>query len=67
MVKEVEGVVKKLSKNTTFIYLPSSLVLDSCFPFKMNDKVVIRIDGERLVVEKLKEEKLKEVNYEEGV
>jgi hypothetical protein len=36
------------------IYLPSTLVTDSTFPFKPKEKLVVRIQGERLLVEKRK-------------
>ena len=40
-----------------YIYIPRLLALDSSFPFKPNEKVVIRIDREkkRLIIEKLPE------------
>ena len=36
------------------IYLPSTLVTDSAFPFKPKEKLIVRIQGDRLVVEKRK-------------
>jgi hypothetical protein len=36
------------------IYIPAGLVSDSAFPFTLEDKLLIRIDGERIVVEKTK-------------
>jgi hypothetical protein len=39
-----------------FIYVPTEVARDSLFPFKTNDKVMVRIDAEnkRLVIEKSK-------------
>lgn len=39
---------------TGIIYVPADVVRDSTFPLKENDAVLIRIDGERLIVEKSK-------------
>jgi hypothetical protein len=49
---------KKVGKGRAYeaftIYLPSVLVRDSAFPFKPKDKLVVKIQGERLLVEKRK-------------
>lgn len=34
------------------INLPSSFVLDSAFPFKPNEEIVVRIDGKKVILEK---------------
>jgi len=36
------------------IYLPSTLVTDSTFPFKPKERLMVKILGDRLVVEKRK-------------
>jgi hypothetical protein len=36
-----------------FIYIPASVAKDSAFPFKSGDEVIVRIEGDKLVVEKL--------------
>jgi len=36
------------------IYLPSALVMDSAFPFKPKERLMVKIQGDRLVVEKRK-------------
>jgi hypothetical protein len=36
------------------IYLPSDLVGDDRFPFTVGQELVVRIDGEKLTVEKAK-------------
>ncbi len=41
------------------LYLPTKLTDDSAFPFKEKEKVVVRVVGERVVVEKFNEEKRK--------
>ena len=57
MVKEAVGkyAPAKMSR-TGVIYVPSLLAMDSAFPFK-EGKVNIRIDGERLVLERVEEAK----------
>ncbi|MGB9021927.1 MAG: hypothetical protein WCC94_00640 [Candidatus Bathyarchaeia archaeon] len=37
---------------TGVLYIPADIVKDSLFPFSANEEVVIRIEGERLVVER---------------
>jgi hypothetical protein len=37
---------------TGLIYIPADVVKDSSFPFKPNEKVIIKIDGEKLIIEK---------------
>ena len=37
---------------TGVLYIPADVVKDSLFPFAPNEEVVVRIDGERLVVER---------------
>ena len=58
VVKTMVGVTKaKVYKtdNRHYIYLPTDLIKDSTFPFDlMKDKLQIRTDGDRLVIEKLK-------------
>jgi hypothetical protein len=36
------------------LYLPSDIVSDDRFPFKAGEALQVRIDGERLIVEKPK-------------
>ncbi len=35
-----------------FIYIPKEVSSDTSFPFKVGEDVTVRIDGERLVIEK---------------
>jgi hypothetical protein len=39
-----------------FVYVPTEVARDSLFPFKTNEKVIVKIDPEnhRLVIEKAK-------------
>lgn len=41
------------TKGRIYIYIPRDVVVDSLFPFKIGDKVVIRIDkkNKRLIIE----------------
>ncbi len=40
---------------TGVLYIPSEVMIDSAFPFKAPINVKVRIDGERLIVEKADE------------
>ena len=42
---------------TGIIYVPADLVKDTTFPFVSGDLLLIRIDGERLIVEKASKRK----------
>ncbi len=37
---------------TGILYIPADVVKDSLFPFAANEEVVVRIDGDRLVIER---------------
>ena len=37
---------------TGVIYIPADLVKDSSFPFQADEEVTIRIEGQRLIVER---------------
>jgi hypothetical protein len=39
------------------LYMPSDLVGDDRFPFQVGEELLVRIDGDRLVVEKAKKAK----------
>lgn len=41
-------------KGRIVLYIPSDVRKDSTFPFKVGESVKVRIDGKRLVVEKMK-------------
>jgi len=38
-----------------FIYIPSKVATDSAFPFKVGEHVLVRIEGDRLIIEKYEE------------
>lgn len=58
MVREDSGRFVSASRGKTgIIYVPADLVKDTSFPFSAGDSVSIRIDGERLIVEKAKKRK----------
>jgi hypothetical protein len=63
MVKKVLtrfAVAKKTANNgdavyrSPRIYLPTKLTDDSVFPFKEGDLLLVRVDGRRLVVQKVR-------------
>ena len=38
-----------------FVYIPTSVAKDSAFPFRPGEEVLVRIEGKRLVIEKIEE------------
>lgn len=36
-----------------FIYIPTEVARDGTFPFKEGEEITVRIEGERLVIERL--------------
>lgn len=56
MVTEAETKIQKTGSRHT-IYLRKGLVNDSAFPFKPKHPLIVKIEGERLVIEKSKREK----------
>lgn len=58
MVREDTGHFGAASRGKTgIIYVPADLVKDTAFPFGNGDSLIIRIDGERLIIEKGKRRK----------
>jgi hypothetical protein len=58
MVQQDTGRFGAASRGKTgIIYVPADLVKDTTFPFVEGDSILIRIDGERLIVERLKKRK----------
>jgi len=51
MVKEAPTKINKVGPRHT-LYLQKALVEDSMFPFKPGEPLIIRIEGNRLVIEK---------------
>ena len=56
MVKEASTKINKVGSRHT-IYLQKALVEDSMFPFKPGEPLVIRIEGDKLVIEKASKRK----------
>ena len=56
MVLEAEG---KLTSNprgrTGILYIPSSIMIDSAFPFPVPSRVRVKIEDGKLVIEKVKQ------------
>jgi len=40
-----------------FIYVPKEVAMDTSFPFKIGEDVTVRIEGERLIIEKRESKK----------
>ncbi len=38
--------------DSLFIYIPSDVTKDSTFPFKSDEEIIVRIDKDRLVIER---------------
>jgi hypothetical protein len=51
MVLEVKTKIQQVGSRHT-IYLKKELINDSGFPFKVGEPIIIRIDGDKLIVEK---------------
>lgn len=54
MVREARTTIHKVGSRHT-IYLRKDFVEDSQFPFKPGEPLIVRIDGDRLVVERASE------------
>jgi len=54
MVKEGIGKIIKIGRgNTRYLTIPAIVVKDDNFPFDDDEAVRVRIEGERLIVEKI--------------
>lgn len=40
-----------------FVYIPKEVSSDTSFPFKIGEDVIVKIDGERLIIEKRRQQK----------
>jgi hypothetical protein len=54
MTTQGHGSFYEHAKGRLVLYIPSDLRKDSAFPFRVGEKVRIRIDGKRLIVEKVR-------------
>ena len=52
MSREGHGSFYEHAKGRLVLYIPADVRKDSSFPFKVGERVHIRIEGKRLVVEK---------------
>jgi hypothetical protein len=55
IMKEKIGSIRPTGFSTALIIIPADIAKDSTFPFKPPEKVLVRIEDERLVIEKVKE------------
>ncbi len=59
MLKDIGRLINRPTKtgkkmyDKFFVYIPTSVAKDSAFPFKPGEEVIVRIDGKRLVIEKI--------------
>jgi hypothetical protein len=56
MVLEGETKIYK-SNGRRSLYIPAGLINDSAFPFKNGEPLSIRVEGERVIIEKAKKGK----------
>ena len=55
MVLEADGKITFNPRGKTgILYIPSSLTIDSAFPLDIPSRVHIKIEGDKLIVEKVK-------------
>jgi len=59
MVGEGKGKVVDRGKKyrKIFIYIPKEVAMDTSFPFEIGEDVTVRIEGERLIIEKRESKK----------
>ena len=53
MTIEGKGSIYQHAKGRLVIYIPADVSKDSAFPFEVSEKVKVRIDGKKIVVEKV--------------
>jgi len=53
MLKKISRIAHIKGQQTALVTVPADLVKDSAFPFKVPSRVLVSIDGERLIVEKV--------------
>lgn len=53
-MKAKVGSIQATSASTLLVIIPSAVALDSAFPFKPHEKVMVRIEGEQVIIEKVK-------------
>jgi len=55
MLEAKARIIIRPNGGTGTLYIPAGVVNDSSFPFSVNDRVIVRIRGKRLIVEKDRE------------
>jgi hypothetical protein len=55
MIESIAKLIIAPNSRTGLLYIPSDLMVDSAFPFQAPLSVKVRIDGEKLVIEKVEE------------
>ena len=65
MVGQTKTKILKVGSRHT-IYLEKAFVEDSAFPFKPNEPLIVKIDGERLIIERVSLQYPTEVKKNEG-
>jgi hypothetical protein len=48
------GKVSEYMKGRIFVYIPADVRKDSTFPFEVGERVKVKIDGKRLIIEQAK-------------
>lgn len=56
MEEKIGRIYYQKGTNAALIYVSADIVKDSTFPFNLPTRVNVRIDGERLIVEKVKKD-----------
>ena len=51
MVAEARSRIYVNKQGKAYIFLPKKLTEDSAFPFKPRDEVIVKIQGNRLIIE----------------
>lgn len=65
MVGQTKTKILKVGSRHT-IYLEKAFVEDSAFPFKPNEPLIVKIDDERLIIERVSLQNPTEVEKNEG-
>ncbi|MEM3555543.1 MAG: hypothetical protein QXF56_02400 [Candidatus Micrarchaeia archaeon] len=60
-MKEKETQLYKFGRGGACFYIPMDIFKDSAFPFQINEKVRMRIDGRKVIIEKIREEEREQV------
>ena len=53
MKEKISKIVRTKGGNTGIVIIPADIVKDSAFPFNLPAVVKVRIEGQRLIIEKV--------------